>query len=816
MQNEGKMDSEFDKDVQFQKSYEKFEDMITSFEHLENALPAKNDWLKIILKYAGDGINIAKIDRKTNKRTLVLCNDKYVKMSGRSREELVAADDLGDFITHSEEKDAHIRWLKALRNGESCTGRASWIRPDGRENFYEWTATPITIDEDIYVVGVDRDVTQQQRMDKALFESQGRLKKAQQIAHIGSWEWNVKDNTFFMSEEMRRIYGISNGDHFQNIESVIETSVHPDDKELVKKAVAEVLAGLKTPLLSFRIVQPEGSIRWVSAFAPEVKHSGSDGELETITGTIQDITENKATADALARSEAIYRQSIENAQGVPFQMRMSDGKFLFIGSAIEDLIGVKAEDVDRRLLRKMIEDTVPIGPDVPEDYVEYHRAFVNGELERYQADLRLCRPDGEIKWISDRSVPIKDENTGKVIGALGILQDITERKQIEESLRESEQRLRLILEHSFNSININEYDLKTQKRRLILCNDRFVEMSGRSREELMATDDLRPLTVPLESEKVTSRRHKLVEQEKPFNGTSTWIRPDGKELICEWTTAPLLRGDKAYLIGIGVDATERIQQEREREKLLEVLEEKNSELESIIHVTTHDLRTPMVNIIGFSQELKSSCEKILKVFKTQEVPQKLKQELDSVVVEDIPEAIDLICMGVSKIQSLLDSLLRLAKLGHLATKIENLDMNRLVKDIIKTFAFQVKKSNSKITVDKLPGCPGDELQIQQVLTNLIENALKNFDPDRPGSIRISGKKEEGKSVYCIEDNGIGIQEDKLGDIFRMFYRIDSKSNKGEGIGLSIVRRIVHRHNGQVWVESEFGVGSSFFVALPNP
>ena len=243
--------------------------------------------------------------------------------------------------------------------------------------------------------------------------------------------------------------------------------------------------------------------------------------------------------------------------------------------------------------------------------------------------------------------------------------------------------------------------------------------------------------------------------------------------------------------------------------------EKNRELEEIVRVATHDLRTPMVNIEGFGRILTQSCEQIRTLIGEQKTTDKLKKQLDEVIKVDIPESVGIINSGVSEMNSLLDGLLRLAKVGYSATEIVQLDMNTKIENIIDAMRFQVEQSGAEIKVEPLPSCLGDKSQINQVFTNLLANALKCIDPSRPGEVRIFGHTEKDYSGYCGQDNGVGIKANNIEDIFKMSYRVRPADDTGEGLGLAIVRRIVSRHNGHVWAESEAGKGSKFFVKLPR-
>ncbi|MBN1902907.1 PAS domain S-box protein, partial [Candidatus Sumerlaeota bacterium] len=155
----------------------------------------------------------------------------------------------------------------------------------------------------------------------------------------------------------------------------------------------------------------------------------------------QEIAERKRAQQDLAHSEAIYREAIENASGVPYRFLYGQESYEFMGKEIYSITGYSPEEFNFAILRKCVQETVILDPDAPQNHLEYIEAFRRGELDQYRVDLRIKTRDGEQKWISDCSVPIRDEATGKVIGSLGILQDITKRKQVEEQARIQQERL---------------------------------------------------------------------------------------------------------------------------------------------------------------------------------------------------------------------------------------------------------------------------------------------------------------------------------------------------------------------------------------
>jgi signal transduction histidine kinase len=260
---------------------------------------------------------------------------------------------------------------------------------------------------------------------------------------------------------------------------------------------------------------------------------------------------------------------------------------------------------------------------------------------------------------------------------------------------------------------------------------------------------------------------------------------------------------------------EREEKNRADQKLKQLnidLAAKIQELEQVLYVTSHDLRSPLVNIQGYTDEIIYSIEKLKNYFDKMEVPSEIRDEINEIIDDDIPESKKFILAGITKMHALIGGLLKLSRLGRVEIELLQLDMNRLIKDVVSNFKFKFKKENIKLEISDLPPGIGDYAQINMVFSNLIDNALKFLDPERPGHIRISGYEDNDKSVYCIEDNGIGIAPEYKDKIFEIFRQL-TPSVEGEGLGLSIVRMILEKNEGLIRVESENGMGSKFFVTL---
>lgn len=263
---------------------------------------------------------------------------------------------------------------------------------------------------------------------------------------------------------------------------------------------------------------------------------------------------------------------------------------------------------------------------------------------------------------------------------------------------------------------------------------------------------------------------------------------------------------------------ERLLHEQQRENLLCGIENKNKELENLVYMVSHDLRSPLINIQGFSQLLQQQAFDLVAVVETmlegRPPDRETRAVLDAGVVQEMVNSVSFIRAGVAKMDTLLKGLLTVSRTGRAPMNIRAVDAEVLFADILAAQKFQLNEISATVDLEKLPPCHGDKHLLNQIFSNLISNAIKYRNPQRSLVINISAREQERMIVYSVRDNGQGIAPRHFARIWDAFYRVDaSLPDSGEGLGLAIVRRIAEKHQGRVWAESEPGQGSVFYVEL---
>jgi signal transduction histidine kinase len=264
------------------------------------------------------------------------------------------------------------------------------------------------------------------------------------------------------------------------------------------------------------------------------------------------------------------------------------------------------------------------------------------------------------------------------------------------------------------------------------------------------------------------------------------------------------------------EIAERTLTEQQRDRLMNELELKNKELEGIIYVASHDLRSPLVNVQGFGRKLARDCAELDAIINNPGMDGPERAELERILGESIPKSLGFITGSIEKMDGLLNGLLRLSRLGRAAICFETLDMRAILTKIVSSMTYQIESAGVRVELGNLEPCLADAMQVTQIFSNLLDNAIKYRSPLRPLHVRVFSERMDKGVCYCVEDNGIGIPADQQDKIWEIFHRLNPQESQGEGLGLTTARRIADRLGGSIRVESVPGSGSRFYVVLPRP
>ena len=359
-----------------------------------------------------------------------------------------------------------------------------------------------------------------------------------------------------------------------------------------------------------------------------------------------------------------------------------------------------------------------------------------------------------------------------------------EHKRMEEVLRESEKKYSKLVENSLTGIYID------QDEKIVFANNRFADIYRYPREELIGIESWRLVHPEDRSLTDKTRARRLKGEEAPPEYEARGLTKDGEAIWIKRRNTSIEYKGRPAILGNAVDITEQKQAEEELRKI-------NEELKNFVHVVSHDLKTPIISIQGFSSRLLKNYQEKL-------------GEKGRVYLEHIKTS-------GRRMEVLVSDLLTLSKIGRVVSNLKDISSHEIVKNLTSDLQDRVKEKGIELVVaHNLPTISCDGERIYQVFQNLLVNAIKFMGDTESPQIEIGYADMGDFHRFSVRDNGIGIDPKYHRRIFEIFHRLKKiEDEEGTGLGLAIVYRIVTDHDGKVWVESEKGKGATFYFTLPK-
>ena len=756
---------------------------VTEERHAVEALRASEEKFSKAFYASPNSITITEI--RTGK--LIEINEGFERVFGYSREEALGKSTV-ELDLYADPADRQ-RMVEILQK----EGRIQELELVGRRKSGELligilSVEPIVFAGEPCIVTIVRDATEEQQAQNALVESESRYRSIVENALEGIFTIDDAYRFVYVNEELCHIFGYDRdeltGMDFRDVLTDESRAIVAD--RYVRRQRGEDAP----PRYELGVVLKNGEHRHAEMSVAVVRNA--EGKPYTI-GQLVDITER-------TQAEAVRKQSqmvIENSPAVVFRWRAAEGWPVELVSDNVIQFGYTPEEL---LSGKTPYVTLVHPDDLPHVGHEVQQYSQSG-TDHFEQEYRIVTKDGDVRWTDDRTQIIRDTD-GNITHYEGIVIDITERKQAETALQESERRLSEALTvaqmgyWSFDAATAT-FTFNDQYYGAIL-NTTAEEVGG---YQMSAAEFAQRFVAPEDAPLVAEAAQQVLESPDPdfqLQIESRNLTVDGEEVwVTVWAMAETdAEGRKIGTRGASQIITARKRAQIERETLIAELEAKNAELERFTYTASHDLKSPLVTINGFLSYVERDAQS--------GNMERLKQDLTFV-----REATD-------KMQDLLNDLLELSRVGRIINDLEDVPFDDIIRDALALVHGRLDAGGIDVAVaPDLPIVYGDRARLVEVMQNLIDNAARFMGNKNAPRIEIGTREINGKRAFYVRDNGIGIEPRYHDKVFDLFEKLDPSSD-GTGIGLALVKRIIEVHGGRIWIESEGkGLGTTVCFTLSD-
>ncbi|HAI12699.1 MAG TPA: hypothetical protein DCM28_13410 [Phycisphaerales bacterium] len=672
------------------------------------------------------------------------------------------------------------------------------------------------------VGGIAIDITDLKKTQAQLLEIQQRYELAVNGTTDGLWDWDLGDYCWY-SQRYRNQLGYEDEATFPNLLSATVDRIHPDDVDGVWEAVnTHLQGGSEIYDHEFRLQSKDGTYRWYRSRAKATVDE--TGKPVRMTGSMQDVQDRVIAQQQLEQTKRKFESFMEHSPVLQWAQD-KEARYIMVNEAFEKLMKVPASKLVGHRPREIF---IHPGDQEFADLATECTLQTFENNEPLQEELTIQIHGQSYDLLVTKFVFDQDENE-QAVG--GIAVDISDLKKVQAQLQEIQQRYELAVNGTTDGLwdwDLGEYCWYSERYRNQLGYDDEESFPNtvKSTNDRIHPEDVDKLwgavAAHLERGEVYDCEFRLLRKD----GTYNWFRSRAKATFDETGKPIRMTGAlqdvqdrimaQQELANLNSQLEDRVKkrtaqlakardelEERVKERTAqlaqsnELLSIRNHELDQFAHIAAHDLRSPLRTIAGFGDYLK-----------------------ELLIEWDNPEAIEYInrLLGAAfRMEGLIDSLLTFSRVGRSEMNFSKTDLNVLLEDVKANLAKEIQESDARITADTLPTVSCDSTLIGLVFQNLISNSIR-YCVDKAPEIKIKYTPSDKVHKLCFSDNGIGFEDKNTAQIFEPFQRLHGPARKtttGHGVGLSICKRVIERHNGGICAESEPGKGANFHITLPN-